>query len=195
MDTKELYKYQTMYLDTLSEFFINVVGQCATTFDSFISVHQAMKASAHKMENGKNHFADLEANLRALYSTYGSGAFQFAQELNACKLVLGGSSRFYETQLNATKRSILFADTVLIPDPVLPYFERDRVEEKYIYINIVKAAFYVLQMKELNSNSFDLLPFFIFPSWEKSLEEHDKHTQEQINQLVIDVFSHYVDSG
>ncbi|WP_395210478.1 hypothetical protein [Vibrio alginolyticus] len=195
VDTRELYKYQTTYLDILNDFFVKLVGKCATSFRSFDSVHQEMKQNVHSMASGDNYFADLEANLRALYSQHGSAAFQFAQELNACKLVLGGSSRFYETQLNATKRSILFSDTVLIPDPVLPYFERDRGEEKFIYINIVKAIFYVLQMKELNKNSFDLLPFFIFPSWEKSLEEHDTHTQEQISQLVVDVFNHYVDSG
>jgi hypothetical protein len=195
VDTRELYIYQTTYLNTLNEFFMKLVGKCASSFDSFDSVHQAMKQNVHRMESGNNYFADLEADLRALYSEHGAAAFLFAQELNACKLVLGGSSRFYGTQLNATKRSILFSDTVLIPDPVLPYFERDRGEEKFIYINIVKAVFHVLQMKDLNSDSFDLLPFFIFPSWEKSLEEHDTHTQEQINQLVVDVFNHYIDTG
>jgi hypothetical protein len=45
------------------------------------------------------------------------------------KLVLGGSSRFLESQLNAVRQLLLYADTVLIPDPILPWIEVDRSEE------------------------------------------------------------------
>lgn len=195
MDTNQLYKYQSTYLDILNEFFVGVVGKCSSSFTSFDEVHCELKSNLHKSDCVMNCFADMEQSLRSLYSSQGPDAFKFAQELNACKLVLGGSSRFYGTQLNATKRALLFADTVLIPDPILPYLERERPEEKFLYIHIIKTVFFVLQMKDLNSKSFDMLPFFIFPSWEKSLEEHDQHTQEQTKQLITDIFSHYVDSG
>ncbi|EIV8471574.1 hypothetical protein PP666_001828 [Vibrio vulnificus] len=195
MNTNQLYKYQSDYLDILDEFFTGVVGKCSSSFISFDEVHHELKNNLDKSDHVMYCFSDMETRLRALYSNCGPDAFKFAQELNACKLVLGGSSRFYGTQLNATKRALLFADTVLIPDPILPYLERERDEEKFQYILILKAAFFVLQMKDLNSSAFDMLPFFIFPSWEKSLEEYDQHTQVQAKQLITDVFSHYVDSG
>lgn len=195
MDINQLYKYQSDYLDILNEFFIGVVGKCSSSFNSFDEVHNELKNNLDKSDNVMQCFSDMVQGLCALYSSRGQDAFKFAKELNACKLVLGGGSRFYGTQLNATKRALLFADTVLIPDPILPFLERERVEEKFQYILILKAAFFVLQMKDLNSSAFDMLPFFIFPSWEKSLEDHDQHTQSQANQLVVDVFNHYVDSG
>lgn len=195
MNTNQLYKYQSDYLDILNEFFTGVVGKCSSSFISFDEVHHELKNNLDKSDHVMYCFSDMETRLRSLYSNRGPDAFKFAQELNACKLVLGGSSRFYGTQLNATKRALLFADTVLIPDPILPYLERERDEEKFQYIHILKAAFFVLQMKDLNSSAFDMLPFFIFPSWEKSLEEYDQHTQVQAKQLITDVFSHYVDSG
>ncbi|MCC4791244.1 hypothetical protein AB6E39_26430 [Vibrio splendidus] len=195
MDTNQLYKYQSDYLDILNEFFIGVVGKCSSSFISFDDVHNELKNNLDKSDHVIYCFSDMEKSLSSLYSSRGPDAFKFAKELNACKLVLGGSSRFYGTQLNATKRSLLFADTVLVPDPILPYLERERAEEKFQYIHILKAAFFVLQMKDLNSSAFDMLPFFIFPSWEKSLEEYDQHTQVQAKQLITDVFSHYVDSG
>ncbi|MGR6831332.1 hypothetical protein [Aliivibrio wodanis] len=195
MDTNQLYKYQSTYLDILNEFFVCMVGKCPLSFTSFDEVYNELKNNLKRPDNVMNYFSDMEQSLRHLYSTHGPDAFKFAQELNACKLVLGGSSRFYGTQLNATRRALLFADTVLIPDPVLSYLERERTEEKFVYIDIIQAVFFVLQLKVLNSNSFDMLPFFIFPSWEKSLEENDVHTQEQTMQLITDVFSHYVDSG
>jgi len=89
----------------------------------------------------------------------------------------------------------LFADTVLIPDPILPYLERERNEERFQYIPILKAIFFILQLRTLNSFQFDILPFIIFPSWGKSLESNDKYTQLQTKQLITDIFSHYVDDG
>lgn len=56
-------------------------------------------------------------------------------------------------------------------------------------------AFFILHLSDLISDEFDIPPFFVFPSFEKSLEEHDVQTQENSIQLITDVFSYYVDSG
>ncbi|MFD1089240.1 hypothetical protein N7V09_13850 [Shewanella seohaensis] len=56
-------------------------------------------------------------------------------------------------------------------------------------------AFFILHLCDLKGDEFDLPPFFVFPSFEKSLEEYDQQTQENSIQLITDVFSHYVDSG
>lgn len=195
MNSTELYAYQDTYFEILNIFFIDIVGQEASFFNSFEEVYKEILKNSNKLQNGMNPFSALSSSLLALYTESGINVYKFAQELNACKLVLGGSSRFYGTQLNATKRSLLFSDTVLIPDPILPYLEKDRSEEKFFYIAIVQAAFYILRMKELNDTKFDVLPFIVFPSWEKSLEDKDPETQAKMIQLTTDIFSHYVDSG
>lgn len=195
MNSTELYKYQSIYLEILNEFFLDVIGKEVSLFGSFDEVHQEILRNLSNLKSGMNAFADLKFRLTPLYAESGLDAYRFAKELNACKLVLGGSSKFYGTQLNATKRALLFSDTVLIPDPILPYLEKDRSDERFFYIGIIQAAFYILQMKELNDEKFDVLPFFVFPSWEKSLEEKDLETQEKMIQLTTDVFTHYVDSG
>ena len=61
--------------------------------------------------------------------------------------------------------------------------------------NYPKAVFFILHLSDLTTPDFDIPPFFVFPSFEKSLEEHDPQTQENTIQLFTDVFSHYVDSG
>lgn len=195
MNTNELYQYQSTYLEILNEFFVAIVGKEIILFNTFEEVHQEILRNSRNLHNAINAFADLSSRLEPLYARSGTEAYKFAKELDACKLVLGGSSRFYGTQLNATKRALLFSDTVLIPDPILPYLEKNRSEERFFYMSIIEATFYILQMNELNSKDFDILPFFVFPSWEKSLEQRDLDTQEQIKQLITDIFTHYVDSG
>lgn len=50
-------------------------------------------------------------------------------------------------------------------------------------------------MSDLVDEEFEIPPFFIFPSWEKSLEAHDQKTQTNTIQLITDLFSNYVDEG
>ncbi|OCH12419.1 hypothetical protein [Aliivibrio fischeri] len=195
MVLNQMFKYQSQYLEIVDNFFKRAVGADISSFQDFSEVVEHNKANLDRANESIDSFTELEVSLRKLYALSGPDAFLFAKELEACKLVLGGSSRFYQTQLNAAKRSILFSDTVLIPDPILPYIERERKEERFVFINILKSAFFILQLKDLNQNNFDMLPFFIFPSWEKSLEENDTITQEQSIQLLTDVFQHYVDNG
>lgn len=195
MNINELYEYQSTYLEILEELFNSLVGKDAILFHSFEEVLQFSKNNSKRFSEISNPYIDFFYKLTSLYSKNGTEVYKFAKELNTCKLVLGGSSRFYGSHLNATRSSLLFADTVLIPDPILPYLERERNEERFQYIPILKAVFFILQLRTLNSFQFDILPFIIFPSWEKSLESKDAYTQQQTKQLVTDVFSHYVHNG
>ncbi|MEO1850024.1 MAG: hypothetical protein ABGX70_05895 [Psychrobacter sp.] len=195
MNINELYKYQNTYLEILEELFSSLVGKDAIFFHSFDEVLQFSKNNLERFSGISNPYVDFFDKLTSLYSKNGTEVYKFAQELNTCKLVLGGSSRFYGSHLNATRSSLLFADTVLIPDPILPYLERERIEERFQYIPVLKAVFFILQLRTLNSFQFDILPFIIFPSWEKSLESKDAYTQQQTKQLLTDIFSYYVDDG
>ncbi len=198
----DLIIYQDRYFEILTEFFLNVTGCLPRDFsplDSFSEAIQklaiTLRENPSKAESGMVAFLILETELKKLYSEEGGKAFGAAKKLDACKLNLGGSSRFLETQLNATRKSLLYSDTVLIPDPIMPWLEKKRDEEKFGYVIPLQMAFFILHLCDLKGDEFDLPPFFVFPSFEKSLEEYDQQTQENSIQLITDVFSHYVDSG
>jgi hypothetical protein len=198
----DIISFQDSYFEILTEFFVNVTGRLPRDFsplDKFSeSIHGmaiTLRENPSKAEKSMMAFSTLEKDLKKLYSEEGGKAFSAAKKLDGCKLNLGGSSRFLQTQLNATRKSLLYSDTVLIPDPVMPWLEKKRDEEKFNHITPLQMVFFILHLSDLKGNDFDLPPFFVFPSFEKSLEEHDQQTQENSIQLITDVFSHYVDSG
>lgn len=202
MDQKKLISYQQKYFEILNEFFVEVTGKEARDFsdlDSFekniSQMGEMYRNNVQRAERSLQAFSVLEDKLKSLYSAHGSDVFKIVQQLDCCKLNLGGSTRFLKTQLNATRKSLLFSDTVLIPDPILPFLERERPEERFSHLAPLQMAFFVLHLSNLISDDFDFLPFFIFPSFEKTLEENDKYTQEQSMKLMADVFNYYVDSG
>jgi len=198
----ELIIYQKSYFEILTEFFVTVTGCLPREFSSVDDFSESIKRVGKELsENPKrqtesiNAFSVLEDKLKSLYEKEAIKAFRSATNLDACKLNLGGSSRFLKTHLNATRRSLLFSDTVLIPDPILPWMEKNREEEQFRHVLLLEVTFYVLHLSDLISPEFDIPPFFIFPSFEKSLEDHDPQTQKNSIQLITDVFSYYVDSG
>jgi len=151
--------------------------------------------SSVRKKKVQNAYHDLEKNFRHLYSREGTQVFKAAKDINACKLNLGGGSRFLETHLEATRKSLLFSDIVLIPDPIMPWLEKKRDEEKYQHVFPLQMSFFVLHLSDLKDEDFDIPPFFIFPSWEKTLEEKDEQTINSSLQLIADIFAFYVDSG
>ncbi|MBV7436252.1 hypothetical protein [Aeromonas sp. sif2416] len=205
MSQQELHNlitYQDRYFEILTEFFLGVTGCLPRKFSPLESFSEYVQRMAIiltddpiKAEKSIAAFSILEEKLKKLYSEEGGKAFSAAKKLDACKLNLGGSSRFLQTQLNATRKSLLYSDTVLIPDPVMPWLEKARDEEKFNHVILLQMVFFTLHLSDLKGNEFDLPPFFVFPSFEKSLEERDKQTQINSAQLITDVFSHYVDSG
>jgi hypothetical protein len=198
----DLIIYQDRYFEILTEFFVNATGCLPREFSSLDKFPEsiqgmaiALKESSSKAKKFIIAFSNLEIELKKLYSEEAAKAYGAAKKLDGCKLNLGGSSRFLETQLNATRKSLLYSDTVLIPDPVMPWLEKKRDEENFNHITPLQMAFFILHLSDLKGGDFDLPPFFVFPSFEKSLEEHDPQTQENSIQLITDVFSHYVDAG
>lgn len=186
----------------MADFFISVAGKPPSEFSSLEDFSVAVRripdeirGNSKREAESLNAFSKLENNLRQFYSAESIDAYRSAKNLDVYKLNLGGSSRFLQTHLHATRKSLLFTDIVLIPDPIMPWIERDRTEERFRYVQILEIAFFVLHLSDLISDNFDIPPFFIFPSWEKSLEDNDEQTQKNCIQLITDVFSHYVDSG
>ena len=202
LELHHLIIYQDRYFEILTDFFIDVTGCLPHDFATVNSFSESIHRLANKFKERPREaeksfiaFSTLEKDLKKLYIEEGGKAFNAAKKLDACKLNLGGGSRFLKTQLNATRKSLLYSDTVLIPDPIMPWLEKKRDEEQFKLVNLLQMAFFILHLSDLRGDDFDLPPFFVFPSFEKTLEEYDKQTQENGIQLITDVFSYYVDSG
>ncbi|MGY3866766.1 hypothetical protein [Aeromonas bivalvium] len=198
----DLIIYQDRYFEILTEFFLNVTGCMPRDFSALNNFSESIQRMAVTLQENPSRaekcmmgFSTLEKELKRLYSEEGAKAFSAAKSLDACKLNLGGGSRFLLTQLNATRKSLLYSDTVLIPDPIMPWLEKSRGEEKFSHVIPLQMAFFLLHLSDLKGAEFDIPPFFVFPSFEKSLEEHDQQTQENSIQLIQDFFSYYVDPG
>ena len=194
--------YQQRYFEILQDFFISATGQEARKFadlnefgNTVRRLGETARGNTRKTNAIHSACCRLEENLRELYVEEGLSAFTAAKNLDACKLNLGGSSRFYATQLNATRKALLFSDTVLIPDPIMPWLEKEREEERFRHVMPLQMAFFVLHLSDLIGSEFDIPPFFIFPSWEKTLENHDQQTQRNTLQLIAEVFSYHIDSS
>lgn len=194
--------YQREYFEIIDEFFIGVTGKSASNFSRLDKFPEAIREMGMSLQGNEKRVADsqkayetLEVKLRQLYSSKGLAAFKAAKTFDACKLNLGGSTRFFGTQLNATRRSLLYSDCVLIPDPIMPWLEAARDEERFRHVLPLQAAFFLLHLIDLVSTDFDLPPVFVFPSWEKSLENGDEETRLRTLQMCADVFSCYIDNG
>lgn len=196
----ELIVYQNKYFEILTEFFVNVTGSLPRDFSSVDNFSESVQKMAtdlvdkpYRAKKAISAFSNMESKLKKLYSEEATNVFCAAKNLDACKLNLGGGSRFLKTQLNATRKSLLYSDMVLIPDPIMPWIEKKRNEEKFNHVIPLQMAFFILHLSDLIGDDFDIPPFFVFPSFEKTLEDHDVQTQKNTIQLITDVFSYYVD--
>lgn len=146
------------------------------------------KASRAATHFGPNYPKVLE-ELRAHYARHKLEPFRQARELPGLKYVIGGSGRFTPTHLGSVRKMLLYADTVLVPDPVLPWIETPRHEEKFHLIWFLKALHTLLQLKPLVDADLPGAAVFVFPSWEKSLEDRDPVTKEGISDLSLSVLN------
>lgn len=199
---KTIIDYQSEYFSILYEFFISVTGQTPKDFcepnkfvDAIRLMGKRLRGNEYQLKKSEKAFRDLSDRLSKFYAQNTINCFAAVKKIDCFKVHLGGSSKFLETQLNATRKSILFSDIVLIPDPVLPWFESKRRYEKLNLSSIIEAAYFTLQLKSMVTDDETLPPFLIFPSFEKALEENDEITINATNQLVADFFSFYIDKN
>lgn len=187
---EELVIHQRELFAILEEFFLRAVGKSHSDFGSENELGHFFRQNARAIaENGKEAFVWLEKRLGSFYQRHLTRPFKLASQLGGVKLVLGGSSTFLDTHLHAVRKTLLYADTILVPDPVLPWLETPRMAEGFRFPRIIQAAWAVLQLKPLVDASFQYPAVVVFPSWEKSLEEQDGTTREGILRLVTDVVS------
>jgi hypothetical protein len=78
-----------------------------------------------------------------------------------------------------------------LPDPVYPWLEVERTEEKFRHVNMLQSIFTLLHLKPLVDADLTYPAIFVFQSWEKGLEKNDEKTQVGIENLISNFFSHY----
>ena len=187
---KSTVEYSRELFAHLEEFFLRATGKSAAKFATVETFGDVIRASVSEIApRGEDAFRWLDTEVRAFYARRSVDAFTDATKLGGMSLVLGGGSRFLRSQLNSVSTAVLYSDTVLIPDPVLPWLEKDRTEEKHRHVLILQAVHALLQLKPLVDADLPYPPVVVFPSWEKLLEEHDAQTQEGVLQLITDVLS------
>ncbi len=188
--------YQSRLFAVLDEFFQRATGLKALKFATFDTFSQVVRSEAQTLApRGEAAFKWVMRELDDLYSSECANAFAAAKKLGGLKVVLGGRSRFQESEFRAVTSTLLYADTVLIPDPVMPWIETNRSDERFARVLFLKSVFSALHLQPLVDNDFHYPPVFMFPSMEKLLETNDSQTKREIHQLVTDVFCHYMQSN
>lgn len=185
--------YQIELFQRVGEFFGRATGLPATEFATIEEFGDRIRGDAHRIAHrSEDAFRWADKELRAFYASRGPEVFGLAKRLGGMKLVLGGSSRFRGSQLGSVRGSLLYADTILIPDPLFPWLEAERSEEKFRHVLMLQAAHALLHLKPLVDADLAHCPVLVFPSWEKSLEQRDTTTINATLQMVADVFANFV---
>jgi hypothetical protein len=190
---KEALKYQHNYFQILDEAFLRITGCGVNEFSNFddfpIAVHKLGTSRISEVEKGYQWAQD---NIGKFYEDNAKRGFKLASEISGFKLNLGGSSAFLETHLLAVKRTLLYADCTLIPDPIFPFFESDRPDDAFFFPNLLRAIFSILHLRPYVNESLLSPAFFVFPSWEKMLEINDIETNKELIQLNLDFYNYHL---
>ncbi|ABQ25000.1 hypothetical protein [Geotalea uraniireducens] len=191
---KLITEYERTFFSILDEFFIRATGSTATAFSTIDNFADTIRSRAQQIApRSWDAFVWLEEQLRQLYGKNAGEAFRLAKQLGGMKLVLGGGSRFLGSQLNSVSTSILYSDTVFVPDPVMPWLERERTEEKFRHVSLIQNVHALLHIKPLIDANFQNPAVLVFPSMEKILEDKDEYTKDGISHLIGCVFSASLD--
>jgi hypothetical protein len=119
--TFDLVKVQREFFEILDEFFRRATGKPYFKFASPMTFREKLHSNAGRIvSRGPKAFAWAADELAAFYNGPGTELFGAARQTAGTKLVVGGGSRFNPTQLDSVRKTLLYADTILVPDPILP---------------------------------------------------------------------------
>lgn len=189
----EVLRTQREFFSILDEFFRGATGRAPDEFAELDKFGEAIRAGGKQLApRAIKAFQRVADDLKKFYGHGRMTTFAQARDVGGMKLVVGGGSRFTSSHLRAIQKMALYADTILIPDPILPWLEVERKEEKFRHINLLEAAFFLLRLKPLVDAELPYPAVVTFQSWEKSLEEKDPVTKEGIENLIVTFFSHHL---
>ncbi|MBN8656427.1 MAG: hypothetical protein J0M11_11865 [Anaerolineae bacterium] len=181
------------YFALLDNFFIEATGKSADRFDFEEYRQKVISGPNYKLsEKARKAFETYIPKILEFHQDNSSLLLNSSNEIGGLKCVLGGTSRFTNSSLLGVRKFALYADTIFIPDPILPFIEVERPEEKFPIIELMLACRTLLLLKPLVDADLSYPAIVVFPSWEKRLEAIDNDTQDGISQLTLDFFSYYL---
>lgn len=187
---------QRAFFAILGEFFHCFTGaltpaEFATPDDLFAK----MKREGEKLvRNHELAFQRLRESLDSYYRHAISAVPVAARNQGGLKLITGGSARFPHAALTSVRSILLYADTVIIPDPVMPWFEVDRREEQFPTFWVTQAIYNLLLLKPLVDADLADMAVLVVPTFERRLMLESEDTRDLLEKFVLDFFSLYLDS-
>src|SRR5574337_426937 len=191
---KELIGTQRKFFSILTEFFKRATGEEVTHFATSIDeFDKRIRRDAHNLAaTAADALNWFYPEIISFYEHQKTTTFRQAKHIGGLKFVLGGSSRFTETHFNSVRKVLLYADTILIPDPILPWIESLRTEEQFRDVLLLRETYSILRLKPLVDANTAYPAVHIFQSWEKTLQNQDHQTIEGILGLTAGVLGSYL---
>lgn len=192
-ESSDVIEYQREYFALLDEVFRRMFGKAASNFarpDAFVD--EMRRLSGDRRQNLEENFKMGISQLHEFHGKHMVDAFAMAKCLYGMKLVLGGTSRFASVQLGGLRQTMLYGDTFFVPDPVLPWLEEVREEERYRAIEVLRQIHTLLHLKPLIDADTSYPAVVVFPSMERLLMKNDPVTKDGMSRLLMDFFGHYV---
>ena len=195
-------QYQSEYFDLLEEFFEVFTGKTVEEFSTFRDISKTIRnffldlMGNTKANNQRMQYVDmLEEELKDFYNRNREKVMQIATELGGYKLLLCGNNTINLPQFNSIKMASLFADTILIPDSILPWFAEEKKNEKFKLANILKEVFALLKLRDLAELDTENPQILVIPLIEEVYEPEAKVnpvTQSKYEVMVADFFHTYI---
>ena len=180
------------YFQLVEDFFVEVTGKHAEEFDFEEYRLRMLSNPDHEASSARQLYAEYIPKIGEFHSKHTGLLLGCSSVIGGLKCVLGGSSRFPGAAFDGVRKVALYADTIFIPDPLLPWIEVDRRAERFSLVNFLLSCHILLLLKPLVDANLSYPPIVVFPSWEKSLEKQDVETQDGISQLILGFFSYYL---
>jgi hypothetical protein len=186
---------QRKLFQIVNHFFESFIGSEPEKFPDYFEFQIWLKENTNILNRFEKSYEEFSKNIFNYYSESKLTNFEAAKKMAGLKFVLGGTSNFSITNFESVRKTLLYVDTVLIPDPILPWFEVERKEERFKFIKLTLDCYCLLKLKPFIENDFPVPPIVIFQSWEKSLSEKDKETQQSILGLSTNIVSRSLNKG
>lgn len=172
---------QQEFFSILEEFFERATGKSPNDFATFDSFGEEIRGNATALsKKGPEAFRFAWEALPQFYKRERSAAFEEARQAAGLKFVLGGSSRFGKTHFDSVRKMLLYADTILIPDPVLAWMEAPRDDERFQHVLHIEAAFSLLHLKPIINAELPYPAVIVFPSSNEHQNEIAAYSDSQL---------------
>jgi hypothetical protein len=193
---EEIIKAMREYFRLIEEFLTAITGKRPAKFAPEGNFIDQMKRNIGKiLPRAEGAFATYVPKLLNFHSQNTALLLGAAKSVGGMRSVIGGGSGFPQTAFDGFRKFALYADTIFIPDPVLPWLEIERRLERFQHMRLIEACYDLLRLKPLVDAELPYPAVIVFPSWEKRLAQTDSQTQDGISSLMLGFFSRYLDAS